>query len=78
VAGVVLFSPRTAATFVTLVTNAGAADACRDLTAFCLSDAVAVRARAVTWGRIVVARRPDQASMVEAVCTRSVRDESGA
>ena len=69
--GVVLFSPRTAETFVTLIAAARSADACQSLTVFCLSHAVAAKAGAVGWNRIVVARRPDQAAMVEAVCTRT-------
>jgi uroporphyrinogen-III synthase len=67
--GVVLFSPRTADTFVALVAEAGSTEACRRLTAFCLSDAVAAKAGTVAWNRIVVARRPDRAAMVEAICT---------
>jgi len=35
--GVILFSPRTAATFVALVAEAQSIEACRNLTAFCLS-----------------------------------------
>jgi uroporphyrinogen-III synthase len=70
--GVVLFSPRTAETFVALVAEARSTDACRNLTAYCLSDAVAAKAAAIGWDRIVVARRPDLAAVVEAVCTGAV------
>ncbi len=69
--GVVLFSPRTAETFVALIAEARSTDACRGLTAFCLSDAVAAKAVAIGWDRIVVADRPDQTALVEAVCTRT-------
>jgi uroporphyrinogen-III synthase len=69
--GVVLYSPRTAETFVALVAEARSTAACRSLTAFCLSDAVAAKAGAIGWNRIVVARRPDQAAMVETVCSRT-------
>jgi len=69
--GVVLFSPRTAETFVALVAEAQSTDACRSLTAFCLSDAVAAKAGAIGWNRVVVACRPDQMAMIEAVCTRT-------
>ena len=68
--GVVLFSPRTAETFVGLVAQARSTDACRNLTAFCLSSAVAAKAGAIVWDRMVVAGHPDQKSLIEAVCTR--------
>lgn len=70
--GIVLFSPRTAETFVALVAEARSTAACRNLTAYCLSDAVAAKAAAIGWDRIVVARRPDQMAMIEAVCTGAV------
>jgi uroporphyrinogen-III synthase len=57
---VLLFSPRTAATFARLISTAGLAPACRDLTAFCLSQAVAAKLTEMDWRRIAVARRPEQ------------------
>ncbi len=63
--GVLFFSPRTAETFVTLVRKAQLAEACRALAAFCLSEAVAERARAIAWRRIAVAPRPDVDSLVD-------------
>lgn len=62
--GVLFFSPRTADTFVTLVREARLAKACRTLAAFCLSDAVAERAKAVAWRRVLVASRPDLDSLL--------------
>ena len=71
VEGVALYSPRTAATFVALVGDAGLEAACRALTAFCLSAAVTARINALDWARIVVARRPDQAAMIDAIVARA-------
>ncbi|NQU57887.1 MAG: uroporphyrinogen-III synthase [Rhodospirillales bacterium] len=65
--GVVLFSPRTAESFVDLLRKAGAADLARGLIAFCLSDAVAARAGALAWSQVVVAATPDQAALIKSV-----------
>jgi uroporphyrinogen-III synthase len=65
--GVLFFSPRTAASFVALVREAGIAAHLSHLAAFCLSAAVAEKARAATWGRIVVAERPEQDSLLAAI-----------
>jgi len=65
--GVLLFSPRTAENFVALVNRAGLADCCRQITAYCLSEAVAKKARQIDWGRLAVAARADQQSLIEAV-----------
>lgn len=68
ISGVLFFSPRTAATFANLAIEAGLADACGNLTAFCLSQAVADEADAIEWGRIAVAESPGQESLLAAVC----------
>lgn len=65
--GVLLYSPRTAATFVTLADKAGVAGACARMTAYCLSPAVADAVRGLAWRRVVVARAPDQDSLLAAV-----------
>ncbi len=65
--GVVIYSPRTAATFVDLIRKAGLDGDCGFLSAFCLSRAVAERASGITWKRIIIAAHPDQSAMVEAV-----------
>ena len=65
--GVVLYSPRTAESFVDLLTKAGAADLAKRLIAFCLSDAVANSAGALAWSRVVVAATPDQAALIKSV-----------
>jgi uroporphyrinogen-III synthase len=61
---VLLFSPRTAATFVSLVRRAALADALGETDALCLSRAVADAAGAVRWRRILVATRPDAQSLL--------------
>ncbi len=65
--GIVLYSPRTAATFVELIRNARLQGACSTLRAFCLSQAVADSAAGVSWKRIIVAARPEQPAMLEAM-----------
>lgn len=65
--GVVLFSPRTARTFVALAKAAGLAEACRGLTAYCLSRAVAAAAGGLAWRRVRVAARPEQGALLETV-----------
>jgi len=61
---VTLFSPRTAAAFVSLLEQAGLAGRCEGVVAVCLSEAVAARISALSWRRVVVAVRPDQASLL--------------
>lgn len=65
--GVLLFSPRTASTFVRLITDAGTAGACRRLVAYCLSRAVADAVSGLAWRDVVVARAPNQESLLDAV-----------
>jgi len=59
------FSPRTAATFVTLVRKAGLERACRNAAALCLSPAVADAARALPWREVRCAARPQGAAMLD-------------
>jgi len=65
--GVLLFSPRTAALFCRLVADAGLAEACRAITACCLSAAVADEATALPWAGVVVAESPDSQALLDAV-----------
>ena len=65
-AGVLLYSPRTAALFRDLVRAAGLADALADVTAFCLSANVAARAGA-GWRRVIVAAQPTEQALMDAV-----------
>jgi uroporphyrinogen-III synthase len=63
---VVVFSPRTAGAFASLVGRAGLADRLRKATLVALSEAVA-EAAALSFGRIAVAARPTQAALLETV-----------
>ncbi|WP_142850527.1 uroporphyrinogen-III synthase [Telmatospirillum sp. J64-1] len=61
------FSPRTAATFVTLVVQVELQDACRSIAAICLSAAVARELEALPWRSLRVAAKPDQRSLLAAL-----------
>ncbi|MAG98327.1 MAG: uroporphyrinogen III synthase [Rhodospirillaceae bacterium] len=65
--GALFFSPRTARTFVKLVRAAELATSCQDLGAYCLSNAVAEAAGELSWRRIGVAARPEQAALLELI-----------
>jgi uroporphyrinogen-III synthase len=62
---ILFFSPRTARTFVSLVTGAGLRDNCERMSAICLSRAVADAASAVRWGEVHIATAPDQTAMIQ-------------
>lgn len=62
--GVLFFSPRSAATFVTLLDDAGLSETAAAMTAFCLSPAVAEAARPLAWRDVRIAARPDQAALL--------------
>ncbi|MBE9556847.1 MAG: uroporphyrinogen-III synthase [Proteobacteria bacterium] len=62
--GVLFFSPRTAATFVSLAKAAGLENACRTVDAYCLSAGVAQRVGVLPWRRIVVAAEPTRAALL--------------
>ena len=65
--GVTFFSPRTAAVFAALVRRAGLEGYTRAIAAFCLSPAVAEEARSLSWGRVVIAGKPEQDALVRAI-----------
>lgn len=58
------FSPRTAATFATLVRDAGLADATGRIRAYALSDAVARALAVLPWAAVRVAAAPTQAALL--------------
>ncbi|OIR00788.1 uroporphyrinogen-III synthase [mine drainage metagenome] len=58
------FSPRTAATFVTLAKAAGLKDSCAAVTAHALSPAVAERLQALPWRAVVTAAQPTQEALL--------------
>lgn len=61
---VLFFSPRTAATFVSVAKKAGLEEACRTVEAVCLSAAVAERVSGLPWRRTVVASEPTRAALL--------------
>ena len=72
---VLFFSPRTAQTFVDLINQAGLADACADMTAVCLSEAVARAVGALAWREVHTAGRPDLRSMIEVAASAGAGTE---
>jgi uroporphyrinogen-III synthase len=62
---VLLFSPRTAIAFVTLIKDAELADACQPMTVFCLSAAVGKAVAALTWTGIQIAPQPNQSALLD-------------
>ncbi len=62
--GVLLYSRRSAALFVALLTAAGLAGQSRRMTLLCLSPAVADGAGALSWVRVLVAAKPEQAALL--------------
>jgi uroporphyrinogen-III synthase len=63
--GVMLFSPRTAGTFAVLAMQHGLDRHLGDTEAWCLSAAIADACRGLSWRRVRIAARPDQAALVE-------------
>src|SRR5262249_46225594 len=58
--GVLLFSPRSAKTFATLVSEAKLESPCAALIAFCISAATAAALAPLTFARVAVAGAPNQ------------------
>lgn len=65
--GALFFSPRSAKVFARLAVRHSLEQACGRLVAYCLSAAVAERAAALAWRRLVVAAHPDLPSLLAAV-----------
>ena len=65
--GVLFFSPETARIFVSLMLGALCEKTLVNMTAFCLSAAVAEAANRVPWGGLVVCDRPNASSLLTAV-----------
>jgi uroporphyrinogen-III synthase len=65
--GVLLYSPRTAATFVALVQAAGLEKTCATADVWCLSPAVADKVRHLPWQEIHTSRRPEQAALLDLI-----------
>ncbi|HBC55370.1 MAG TPA: uroporphyrinogen-III synthase [Alphaproteobacteria bacterium] len=62
--GVLLYSPRTARTFVRLLRDAGLEEHCRTISAYCLSRAVADAIAGLPWHAVHVAAQPTQADLL--------------
>ena len=62
--GVLLFSPRTAKIFANLVLEAGLAEKCGTLHAFCISAATAAALGSLKFARVAVAGNPNQEAML--------------
>ena len=65
--GVLFFSPETARIFVSLMLGALCEKTLVNMTAFCLSAAVAEAANRVPWGGLVVCDRPNASSLLASV-----------
>jgi len=61
---ITFFSPRTAATFASLIGEAELSQACGRLSAVCLSEAVAQEISGLPWDLVAIADRPDQAALL--------------
>ena len=64
---VLFFSPRSARTFAKLSCAAAVDSALAQVTAICLSAAVAEAASGVTWRRVRIARKPEKAALLDEV-----------
>jgi uroporphyrinogen-III synthase len=64
---VLFFSPRSAATFVSLARKDGVEPALARLDALCLSEAVAAVVRQIAWRAVAVAAQPDQPALLQLV-----------
>ncbi len=65
--GVMLYSPRTAAIFGSLLRAAGLENACRNLTVFCFSEAVAEKIAGLPWKASGIAKHPSQDAIMALV-----------
>jgi len=65
--GVLLFSPRSAKIFVSLIGEAGMADCCARLVAFCISAATAEALASLSFARVAVAGVPNQDAILDLV-----------
>ena len=75
--GALFFSPRAAATFVSLARQARLATACTEVTAFCLSPAVAAAAGSIAWRDVRVAERSDQEALLACIDAAPGRADGG-
>ena len=62
--GVLFFSPWAGRTFISLVEQAGLASFCNEMTAYCLSGAVADAVCAVPWATVRIAAKPNKRDLL--------------
>jgi uroporphyrinogen-III synthase len=62
--GVMLFSPKSAGIFASLVASAGLAPRCASITAYCISAATAAALAPLTFQRLAIAASPNQDAML--------------
>lgn len=74
--GVLFFSPRTAQTFVRILTMAGLDRATESVTAFCLSAAVAAAVAGLPWGRVEISERTERATLLDLVDQKDAMPKS--
>lgn len=65
--GVLFFSPRTATVFCDLIVKASLTEACRNLTAWCISPETAKALSDMHFDRIAVAQKPNQTSLLSLI-----------
>ncbi|MBT4888995.1 MAG: hypothetical protein HON65_05535, partial [Rhodospirillales bacterium] len=65
--GVLLYSPRTAATFNDLIQQQGLHDTLKSVTVFCLSKAVAKEVDVLAWKGVSIASVPKEDALVDDV-----------
>jgi len=63
----VVFSPRSGQALRDCIQRAGLAEACKSIAAVCISSATAVALEPLSFRRVIVAERPNQAAMLDAV-----------
>lgn len=62
--GVLFFSPRAARTFISIVEQAGLASFCDEMTAYCISDAVADAVNTMPWAAVRIAAKPNKGDLL--------------
>ncbi|MEP3114453.1 uroporphyrinogen-III synthase [Nisaea sp.] len=62
--GVLFFSPRAGRTLISLVEQAGLASFCDEITAYCLSDAVADAVSTMPWAAVRIAVKPNKGDLI--------------
>lgn len=75
IAGVALFSPRTARISAALMQKAGLAECARGIAAYCFSENVALEAQALPWAAMHTCSAPTRAAMRELIVSHHPKSE---